>query len=665
MLHLIKSLRIKSQQVLYKVASVFSSSVHPVYASVLCFLFAIIYVSPLFASDESISIYKEKCAYCHGDTGDGRGSSIHSLQVKPTDFTKGVYKYRTTAWGKFPTNNDIERSISYGLKGTSMPAYKDLLTSQEIKNLSKYVKGLSNNKNGTLSVPVQVPSSFKDANVGNGKNLYSKMGCIQCHGKKLDGLEDRLAIINTGRNLPGRSDRVPARDLTDYRNYRRGSSMVDLYTSIYTGLNGTLMTGYGSVLSKQEIIDVAAYLTHTFQEAEKTRWLSPDKENRVARGDYLLGAGVCELCHTTMNKKTNFIEELSYSGGMKVFSQDGIVYSRNITSDKLSGIGQLSNDKLKKAIKLGVSPNDGGVLYPFSMPWIFYHTMTDGDAEAISSALKRIPPIYNKILPAEPSSFGSSFLDKAKVMLSLKNRLLVFSEGNYGEKDPEKGGTIPDSSEDRLWSINPPIGIVSARDTIEKSGFKLPLVEITGSPQEDAKIRHGRYMVSITPCALCHTPTVGKVRLRSGKSLSGGIKVSLNTFNTVYSSNLTSDFETGLGSWSDTEIRRALRSGIKKDGSLMHYMAMPWAMFANMTEADTEAIIAYLRTLPAVNKKLPESRPTTLKDYSLSDGDFGIKTSVQKLMGYWVWLVLIIPIFILTYMIHRKRHGRGLIQRKR
>jgi len=106
--------------------------------------------------------------------------------------------------------------------------------------------------------------------------------------------------------------------------------------------------------------------------------------------------------------------------------------------------------------------------------------------------------------------------------------------------------------------------------------------------------------------------------------LSGGIRVSLEHFGTVYTGNLTSDTETGLGRWSDLEIRRALKSGIKKNGAMMHFQGMPWSIYTNMTEADTEAVIAYLRSLPPVYKRMPEAKPSDLSNYTISDHDFGI-----------------------------------------
>ncbi|WAK01050.1 c-type cytochrome [Methylobacter sp. YRD-M1] len=577
---------------------------------------------PTFAqtTENAQLLYKEKCAYCHGDNGDGQSYAAHNMLVKPTSFVNGNYKYRTTPYGQFPTDQDLEKTISNGLQGTAMPAWSDLLSSEQITSLAQYVKSLSKipaADSAAIAVPTQ---KFADANIADGEKVYQESGCINCHGVNLDGQEDRIRRIKA--NI---KEGVAARDLTDHRNFRGGASLSDIYTRIYTGLNGTMMQGYGNVLTEKNIVDVSAYIKSVYEEKEKTRWTNDRQETIEERGDYLLSISVCEICHSPMNEDGSVMQGLAYAGGMKVTNPaDGVFYARNITSDKDSGIGNWSIEQLKRAIKFGETP-DGGSLYGLTMPFLFFSTMEDRDAEAIAMALKRIPPIYNKIPPAQTASFWQSFTTKIKVMLGSMERTLTFVVNNAGERNPEVGKNIPDYPSERHWSIFPPMGIISAEKIRKTAGLDLPIPEPTGSKEMDAKLSHGRYLVSITPCNTCHTATTGRIILKGAESLSGGMRIELNHLNTTYSANLTPDPITGLGNWSDSEIRRALKSGIKKDGTIMPYQGMPWAMFANMTEADTEAVIAYLRSIPPVYKKMPEVTPSNSADYIVSDRDFGIK----------------------------------------
>jgi hypothetical protein len=96
--------------------------------------------------------------------------------------------------------------------------------------------------------------------------------------------------------------------------------------------------------------------------------------------------------------------------------------------------------------------------------------------------------------------------------------------------------------------------------------------------------------------------------------LAGGMRVSWRVFGTVYSRNLTPERETGLGTWSDAEIRRAVTSGIARDGRLMHWQAMPWDHFSNLRLEDLHALTVYLRHVPAVRSAVPAPMPPSPTD---------------------------------------------------
>jgi mono/diheme cytochrome c family protein len=85
-------------------------------------------------------LYIQHCTHCHAETGDGKGASAPVVYPKPRDFTSGIYKFRTrheSADGnKMPSDEDIFRSISEGLHGTSMPAWNGLLTRLQIEQPS-------------------------------------------------------------------------------------------------------------------------------------------------------------------------------------------------------------------------------------------------------------------------------------------------------------------------------------------------------------------------------------------------------------------------------------------------------------------------------------------------------------------------------------------------
>ena len=72
--------------------------------------------------------------------------------------------------------------------------------------------------------------------------------------------------------------------------------------------------------------------------------------------------------------------------------------------------------------------------------------------------------------------------------------------------------------------------------------------------------------------------------------------------------NITSDLDTGIGTWSDAEVERAIRSGVSRDGYPLHWQGMIWDHLSNWDEEDMRAIIAYVRMLPPVKNKVPADR---------------------------------------------------------
>jgi Cytochrome c len=94
----------------------------------------------------------------------------------------------------------------------------------------------------------------------------------------------------------------------------------------------------------------------------------------------------------------------------------------------------------------------------------------------------------------------------------------------------------------------------------------------------------------------CHTPKVND-RLDFANGLGKGGQTFHGPWGESVSRNITSHPEKGIGAWSDSEIKRAITQGIRKDGShLKPPMGFDW--YARMTDADLGAIVAYLRTVP-------------------------------------------------------------------
>jgi mono/diheme cytochrome c family protein len=126
-----------------------------------------------------------------------------------------------------------------------------------------------------------------------------------------------------------------------------------------------------------------------------------------------------------------------------------------------------------------------------------------------------------------------------------------------------------------------------------------------GSDEKEDQIDRGEYLVTLGGCTDCHTPGyfLGKP---DEKRYLGGSEVGFEIpgLGVFHGPNLTPDKETGLGKWTDRQIINALQKGVRPDGRVLAPI-MPWKALAELTPQDVRAIVAYLRSIPAVKNKVP------------------------------------------------------------
>ncbi|MEO7159988.1 MAG: c-type cytochrome [Polaromonas sp.] len=150
-----------------------------------------------------------------------------------------------------------------------------------------------------------------------------------------------------------------------------------------------------------------------------------------------------------------------------------------------------------------------------------------------------------------------------------------------------------------VWSLN-------VRDEVD--------VKTTAAfAPSDSLIARGAYLARAGNCMTCHTA-------RGGQPYAGGLGLA-TPFGTVFTSNLTPDANTGIGSWSSAHFWRALHNGRSKSGRLL-YPAFPYTSYTQVTREDSDAMFAYLRSLPAVNQP---NRPHAL----------GFPFSSQAALAVW------------------------------
>ena len=137
-----------------------------------------------------------------------------------------------------------------------------------------------------------------------------------------------------------------------------------------------------------------------------------------------------------------------------------------------------------------------------------------------------------------------------------------------------------------------------------------------GSTQDFSLIERGRYLVTLSDCAGCHTAP-------GGEPFAGGVALQ-TPFGTLVAPNITSDTDTGIGNWSDDEFVSALQEGRGRNGTRL-YPAMPYTAYTKMSRDDILAMRAYLATVAPVHHKVIANQ-------------LPFPFNVRLAMMFWNWL---------------------------
>lgn len=212
---------------------------------------------PAFDGARAWSLYNANCRICHGAKGKGNGAAGRYLNPPPRDFTRGVYKFRSTQTGVVPTEQDLFDTLTRGLPGTSMWSWRSMPV-DEIWQLVMLVKSFSpkfqsDPATEVLAIP-PAPPSTPDAIV-RGKKVWDAMQCATCHGDDGRGWGP---AAKTSKDDQGRPS-YPF-NLTRAANYRIGAAPADQYRTLFTGLDGTAMPSYSGAMSEDEAWDLVHFV---------------------------------------------------------------------------------------------------------------------------------------------------------------------------------------------------------------------------------------------------------------------------------------------------------------------------------------------------------------------------------------------------------------------
>lgn len=268
--------------------------------------------------------------------------------------------------------------------------------------------------------------------------------------------------------------------------------------------------------------------------------LATADDDLVERGRYLVESiAACGNCHTPKGPEGE-ISGMALAGGFVIEEPGFTAVAPNITPDPETGIGDWTDEQIVDAIREGRRP-DGSIIGP-PMPIGFYRDVSDRDARAMVAYLRTVPPVRNETRPSEYD--------------------------------------IP---------LPPSYG---------------PSVSDVEAPPRSDEVAYGGYLAGpVGHCMECHTPRQADSPLPDMSRLGAGGFPLPGPDGHVLSANITPDPETGIGAWTDGEIKRAITEGVRPDGTRLS-PPMPYAYYDRMTEADLDALVAYLRSLPPIEHQV-------------------------------------------------------------
>ncbi|HJM82313.1 MAG TPA: c-type cytochrome [Nitrospinota bacterium] len=225
--------------------------------------------------DKGRITYFERCSFCHGVDGGGDGPVAEFLNPRPRNFKTNVFKFRSTASGALPLDEDLFETISKGIQGTAMQSFDDELTKtglteEERWGVIYFIQTFSDTPDFSLWMLDEEYKNADDADdkaeyrynklvkigdgptasdelINNGEEIYKKAKCAQCHGENGRG---------NGVSANGMKDdwgfSIAPRDLTKEWKYKGGASVKEIFSRFTTGLNGTPMPSFANSIKEEE-----------------------------------------------------------------------------------------------------------------------------------------------------------------------------------------------------------------------------------------------------------------------------------------------------------------------------------------------------------------------------------------------------------------------------
>ena len=271
---------------------------------------------------------------------------------------------------------------------------------------------------------------------------------------------------------------------------------------------------------------------------------------KIARGEYIMHASDCSACHSS--------DKGDFAGGHSFSTDFGVLLSSNITPDRDTGIGNMTERDFFNAVRHGQGSK--GLLYP-AMPYTAFVNINDEDMHDLWAYMSTIKPIKNNVI----ENAGLNFPYNIRLAMAGWNMLFF---------------------KNRPFRLTENITQLQSR---------------------------GKYLVEgLAHCSVCHTPRNGLGAEIKSAGLQGGFP------DGWYAPDITSNRQTGIGSYNETQLKTYLKTGANDSTIAAGPMAEAIEdSLQYLTDDDVTAIVEYLKTVPSSEHK--RTAPMAIDDASFKN----------------------------------------------
>lgn len=237
-------------------------------------------------------VYGRRCAGCHGVTGNGNGPAATFMhRDRPRDFTFGLFKFQLTPTGSMPTDGDLLRTITRGVRGTAMPSWHELpekdrlaviqyvkyeLAAERSDPQKPYFYFLEERPKPPIFIGDPPPPSAQL--VQRGAQVWEQAKCWECHGRNGRGDGEKAPGLKDDAGFP-----IPPANLTTGQ-FKSGPAVTDIFRTMTNGLRGTPMPSFQASLPEQDRWALSYFVLSlsAFRDPLTGKPLPVSKEDRAA-----------------------------------------------------------------------------------------------------------------------------------------------------------------------------------------------------------------------------------------------------------------------------------------------------------------------------------------------------------------------------------------------